>query len=300
LLSDKPNDLPIGGHTKSNILPKLFGYRNGISEKLQGWLRTINHNKDNFRLSDFYDGWEEDAVDWANSLRTSQERDRNLEGIQLLSNLIAYTKDNGIQWVKVTTVKVLKEQMTYDFNMPDTHTVVTNGIVSHNSDCRIQVSSRANPHGKGQIDEEPSYDGRGNDKYRYIHTKATKNKLSTPYLEGMMRVWTEDVDGKARGMDPVWDTWQYLLLTGQIEGKRNKFKIKFKEWADMKPLSWNDFKMLILAPKKQHMAFFESAGIKPINIRKFCQQQLADGNGTELYFDHIKRGGTKVEAETES
>ena len=89
--------------------------------------------------------------------------------------------------------------------------------------------------------------------------------------------------------------WSYLLMTGQIEGKRNKFRIKFEEWSEMKPITWNEFKTLILGTKKEHMAIFEKYGIKPINIRKFCQKQLADGNGIELYFENVKKVGGKVE-----
>ena len=167
-----------------------------------------------------------------------------------------------------------------------------------NSDCRIKVSSRANPHGKGQIHEEEAFDGSGTDKYRYIHTKAIKNKLGTPYLEGMMRIWIEDSTGKARGFDVVHDCYEYLRMTGQIEGKRNKFKVLLKEWPNMKALGWNDFKTLILGNKSQQAEVYGRVGAQPLALRKYCQNQLAEGNGIDLFFENMHTKGAKLEEST--
>lgn len=169
------------------------------------------------------------------------------------------------------------------------------------SDCRLQVTSRANPHGKGQIDEELSYDGEGIDKYRYIHIKAIKNKLSTPYLEGMMRVWVEDSKGAARGMDPVWDCWQYLIMTGQVEGKRNSFRLKFADHPQSeKTMKWQHFKTLMLGTKEEKVTMCQSIGMKPINIKKACFEQLATGDGLDRYFGTLHGAKSKVdEAEDE-
>jgi RecA/RadA recombinase len=136
--------------------------------------------------------------------------------------------------------------------------------------------------GKGMIEEERGIDG-GVDKYRYIHIRAHKNKLSVPNLEGWLRLWITDSKNQARGMDPVWDTYRYLMDTGQATGKRNalKFTIKGHETPAMK---WLQLKTLVLGTKKQIRETCEALGVKAFDVRAFCKNQLANGDGLERYF----------------
>ena len=205
-----------------------------------------------------------------------------------------------------------QDRSKYDLQIEDNHTYIVNQCVVHNSpiyesggnalrfysDVRVQVTARSNIHGKGLLEVEPSYNGDGDDKYRYIHARAAKNKLSTPFLETMMRVWVEDAKGKAHGFDLVWDCWQYLLTTGQIEGKRNNFKILIPQMENCKPLKWNDFKTLIIGDKEEMIQVFKRIGCdQPVMLRKFCKKQLVEGDGLERFFENFKKHTTTESSE---
>ena len=274
-----------------DVLPDFYGWRNGMSEKLKTWLDQLNKGSKYFRLADFYPGWEEDACNWAESLRTTHERKKNVESIRKISDFINYTRENSLIWVKVEDVKVLKEQATYDFNMPETHTVVTNGVVSHNSDVRLRSMPRAlsgvpiKGFGtKGMLQEEPSVTGSGTDQYRFINIRATKNKLSVPNLDTWVRLWIQDSNGEARGFDPVWDCFYYLHQTGQAEGDGKKITLKVKGIAESKKtLTWMQFKILIIGSLKQRKEVFEKLGVKPFNLKSLCNKQVDEGEGLDFY-----------------
>lgn len=150
---------------------------------------------------------------------------------------------------------------------------------------------------KGMILEEKGVYG-GKDKYRMIHIRAHKNKLSTPNLDCWMRLWIEDANGDGRGFDPVWDTWRYLVNTGQATGKRNQIRLVIKGKECKKVLSWLEFKMLILGTRKDMKAIFEHIGMKPFDLRAWCKDQLANKDGMELIMN-VKRSGVKLDEEKE-
>jgi RecA/RadA recombinase len=79
------------------------------------------------------------------------------------------------------------------------------------------------------LEVERSIEG-GKDRYKYIHVKAAKNKLSEGGRETVLRLWTKDDQGVAHGVDPVHDTIYYLFQTGQLlaqgaKDKRNNLKL---------------------------------------------------------------------------
>lgn len=169
--------------------------------------------------------------------------------------------------------------------------------LKHFSDVRLQLTSRAlsgvptNPKGKGQIEEEQSVTIEGaTDQYRYIHVRAIKNKLSTPYLETWLRLWITDGQ-RARGFDLVWDTFYYGTLTGQIIGKREKILFRLiQETGELressKPMKWLEFKTMILGEKPDIAAVCKKVGLKPVLLRKFFANQIATGFGIKLFFDN--------------
>ncbi len=166
-----------------------------------------------------------------------------------------------------------------------------------NSDIRIWNTARAVPHGKGQIEEEPSVTREGVDTYRYIHAKAMKNKLSTPYLEGWMRLWVSDADGVAHGYDKVYDTFIYLKETGQCSGTMKKLTIPML--GIKKVLSWADFKGLILLTGKPLQELCKKLGLaKNPKLRDRCFAQITKGEGIKLYFETLK-GSSEDEDEDE-
>lgn len=180
------------------------------------------------------------------------------------------------------------------------------------SDVRLRYNSRSLsgvPYaaGKGQIEEEKSISGKGNDSYRYIHVRAHKNKLSTPGLEGWLRVWVSDRKGKAHGYCPVWDTFMYLIETGQIEcaskSSRAKLFLRLKRFNEEKQrfsdvahdgvaFNWDTFKKLVLGTNEQIKEACTELGLKPLRLRKHCfnqmKQRLEDGTlvGVHLMFTH--------------
>lgn len=95
----------------------------------------------------------------------------------------------------------------------------------------------------------------GKDYYSFKEFKNTKNKAGTPFLRGWTRIWTADPNGQGHGIDPVFDLWEYLSLTGQVKGGRT-FKRGFEitlpgiqKALGGKTLNWSDFKLLVLAEK---------------------------------------------------
>lgn len=204
-----------------------------------------------------------------------------------------------------------RQRGKYDITVADNHNYLAGskdgGFVVHNSpdyepcgeaakyfsDCRLYTKARVMNSapgnatiGKGMIEEERGING-GVDRYRYIHVRAHKNKLSVPNLEGWLRLWITDSKNQARGLDPVWDTWRYLVDTGQAGGKRNAIKLNIKGHTSETALKWLQFKTLVLGTRAQIKAVCTEVGLKPFDVRAFCKNQLANGDGLDKYFEHL-------------
>lgn len=158
------------------------------------------------------------------------------------------------------------------------------------SDVRIRSTARAlssvpyNPKGK-KLEEEPSVSGDGTDKYRYIHLKTIKNKLSVPGREAWARIWVGDEDDRARGFCPVWDTFYTLVMTGQVTGKRSSMTLSLDGLGEAKrAIDWEKFKMLVLGDKEQIAWVCKKMGYaKAFNLRKGLFNMLRKGKLEELY-----------------
>ena len=156
------------------------------------------------------------------------------------------------------------------------------------SDARIRCASRSIPHGKGQLEEEPSVTGEGVDVYRYVNWRAIKNKLGAPNLEGWTRIWVSDNDGKGRGFCPVYDTHEFLKMTGLLSGTRNKLVLKIPQFQNLKKrLTWMQFKTLITGTKEQKAKVYKQIGYngKPFNLRSNCFKMFENGEAMKLFFD---------------
>lgn len=176
------------------------------------------------------------------------------------------------------------------------------------SDVRVKHTSRAlsgvpylttemKRDGKGSILTEKSVTVKGGkDSYRFIHIRADKNKLSRPYMEAWLRLWISDGEMKARGFDPVWDTWVYLKETGQLTGKPTKCTVKFEGRDATKSMDWLTFKLWILGNNAQKREVCEKIGIKAFDVRKACFKQMEAGKGIELFNNHLL-DGNKEESE---
>lgn len=145
--------------------------------------------------------------------------------------------------------------------------------VKHYNDVRVDLTRCSSPKKKA-IEEEPCWDGIGIDRYVYTKIYTEKNKCFSPFRHSILRIWFEEKGGPGRGIDIVWDTWQYLVETGQ--GKdvgRNRFVIKSPFMEDT--LKWGDFKKFILDPAS------------PFDFREECRKQIEDGSAFKMYFDTI-------------
>lgn len=259
------------------------------------WLYT-EITKRNPATMDCWDAsWIPGAREYAAALVTSQEREKAARGLDKLEEFITFSRDNRIFWDAPSGITADTERkMTYDGTMPETHTIVTNGIVSHNSDQRVKLTPRAlsavpfNPKGEGQYETEPSIDG-GVDKYRYVRGVAFKNKLGTPNQDMWFRLWVEDSNGEGRGYDLVWDTFYTMFLCGLITGKRHAMKLNVPGLGEGKrSLNWLQFKTLILGSKEQRADICKTLGWRTVDLRKGLINLTKKGVLDDLYWQGKK------------
>ena len=275
------------------VIPKFLSWQHQGGFK--AYIESLKGTNSYTCLENFEPGWYEDAVAYAQEL-PMQEKVEMLNCLMDLKKFINYTRKHNLIWLVVEDIKINFEKApTFDANMPDTHTIITNGFVSHNSDVRIRMASRSVQGGSGQYEEEPSING-GVDQYRYIHMRAHKNKLSVPNLEGWARIWVKDSDGVAHGFDPVYDAFFFMKELGLISGTKNKLKISLKKFEGHKPISWLNFKKLILGSKKVITETLEIIGLSGyINLRQELFDLFKDGKAMEIFFDNKKSNLKDVE-----
>lgn len=264
-----------------------------LTKYAEGIIKTYNWDAKDI-LNNF-----ESLLAKTETARTSQERERLKTNLKELVAFCRFTVDNSLIWTKVNSV-VRRLPLTdlYDFNMPNSK-LLTNSIVSHNSDVRIKhmaravsaVSDATASDGGVELENSVEYEGT-KDTYRYISISGDKNKKSTPFLKAFLRLWVNDGDNSARGFDPVFDTYEYLKATDQVSsgGRRSKIMIKIEgKVVSKKPIDWSDFKRLILGSTEEIKQVCKKAGFeKPVRLRKFCFKQMADGTGLELYGNNRK------------
>ena len=167
------------------------------------------------------------------------------------------------------------------------------------TDARLTLAARANPNGKGQTEEEPSING-GTDVYRYVFMKTTKNKLSTPNLEGWSRIWVSDDEGNSMGFDPVFDTYSFLKDTGLLTGTKNRMKIAIPQMLDgqHKPLTWLNFKKIINGDTNMIRSTLQEIGVeKPFFLRKACFNMFP--KIMDKYFETLRKKGSVKEEVSE-
>lgn len=145
----------------------------------------------------------------------------------------------------------------------------------HASDLRLRISKRSNPSGGGPIEEEDCWDKNGTDRYVYACMRTIKNKMFSPFRETWMRIWFEEKGMPGRGIDPVYDTYQYLMMTSQLVEKKGYYTITVPGWEGETRYTWEQFKALILDPKN-HGA--------ELDIRAMCRAQFATNDAFTRYF----------------
>lgn len=107
--------------------------------------------------------------------------------------------------------------------------------LKHFSQFRMRMFPRAVPQGferdkeSGGLCIEEDVSGEGYDYYAFKALENTKHKLGRPFMKGMIRIWVADKNGEPRGIDPVFDTIEYLKMTGQLTGNRKKYHLQFRD-----------------------------------------------------------------------
>jgi len=183
---------------------------------------------------------------------------------------------------------------------PTTYEPAGNALKLYSS-MRFAINARAVPQNwrqsgskTSQYSEENSVEGNGADQYAYKHIRVIKNKTGTPWQEGWIRIWIKDRRGKGRGADPVFDTAQFLLMTGLAQVNRRE--IKFAKGDELpafagKRLTWDDFKALIIAEEYKSPAAVERAGKlskgqkADMRLRRACFNLLRNGKALQLLSD---------------
>lgn len=167
------------------------------------------------------------------------------------------------------------------------------------SDVRTRMSAVSSPWAKKAYDEEESLEG-GTDRYRWIKMRTHKNKGGPPNVECWQRIWVEDDQMRGRGFDPVADTFEYLKMTNQLGGTRNKLYVKMDKIANKKAMNWLAFKTLVLGNVEQVTKVERDYGFigktdKAFKLRTRISEQMKSGKGLELYFAARKAGPSNEE-----
>lgn len=148
-----------------------------------------------------------------------------------------------------------------------------------------------------QFGQEPSVYGKGYDRYNYINMINTKNKLARPGLACVQRIWFSDGLGNPHGYDVAFDTFEYLKMTGRINGSpKNGFKVDHPAISNIK-WTWDEFKLFILAHTdpilmKRARAKFEN--MKTItDIRKDFFKEIRTRKVYEMIVDKDSKVSTE-------
>ncbi len=148
--------------------------------------------------------------------------------------------------------------------------------IAHAHDNRACIKKRAIPAGyagKSGIGEEPCWDGKGNDRYTYSKLLCEKSKDFSPHRHCWIRWWFESNGRPGPGLDPVFDTFQYLKMTGQIHKPSGSSKFEILLDGFQQDVTWKGFKVLVLDPENGEA------------LREACWAQLRTGDAFERFFD---------------
>jgi hypothetical protein len=152
--------------------------------------------------------------------------------------------------------------------------------LAHSHDNRSKFTSRACPAGwtgkTSKIQEEACWDGAAEDRYTFSQLKSEKCKDFMPHKSCWVRWWFDKSGAPGPGIDPVFDTLQYLRMTGQWSRSGSKFEIELPGFEAT--MSWPEFKALVLDPANGDA------------LRQACWEQLRTGDGFQRYFDTPQTG----------
>jgi RecA/RadA recombinase len=156
-------------------------------------------------------------------------------------------------------------------------------------DMRIRVSKHAPPKGKNEDEggaaadsgggkklykqwtEEVALQGDGIDQFLWVSVRTLKNKHFAPFQDAQFRI------NIGKGLDPIYDGYEYLRLTGQIVTRGGGRYDILLPGHEKEKLSWERLSRRVVTPE----------------FRAACRAQIADGSAFKLYFQ-VKRQSTEV------
>jgi len=188
-------------------------------------------------------------------------------------NLAGVTSAMVMKRVTIVATNQLREKPGVSYGNPEYPP--GGNAVKHAHDNRVKLSKRACPAGwagKSGIQEETCWNGKGKDRYTFSKLTNEKCKDFMPNTSAWIRWWFDSNGRPGPGIDPVFDTFQYLKKTGQINKSGSKFEVSIPGKTEL-TLDSAGFKALILDP--------ENKG----EIRQACWDQLKSSEGFELFFN---------------
>lgn len=146
--------------------------------------------------------------------------------------------------------------------------------------------------GTGGIERETHVSGHGEDRYAYSAFTTEKNKAFSPWQTGEMRIWFSEQNESGRGVDPVYDVFHYLALTGQVVVVGKLYKISLPGFEGK--YTWKDFKRTVLLPgmkakiggvvfyEKDSRSIWDACRDQIAACEAFRLKQATDANDTEI------------------
>lgn len=131
---------------------------------------------------------------------------------------------------------------------------------------------------KNKIVEETHVSGQGID--RYLQGKATvlKNKSGPCFRDIEFRIWLEENGMPGRGIDPVFDTFNFLDSCGLVDRiTKETYGLKIKGFETEK-FTWKKFKELVLLREEGQ------------TLKNHTDAMLADGSAQDLYYQALAAG----------
>lgn len=195
----------------------------------------------------------------------------------LAANLPGVTSAMVEKRVTIVATNQIREKPGVSFGNPEY--APGGNAVKHAHDNRVMLRKRAVPagwSGKSGVCTEKSWDGKGEDKYTFAKLVSEKCKDFMPHKAGWIRWWFDASGRPGPGIDPVFDTFQYLKMTGQVAKSGTKFEVSLP--GAEATVDSAGFKALILDPANKD------------EVRQACWNQMREGDGFERFFDTEQDG----------
>lgn len=141
---------------------------------------------------------------------------------------------------------------------------------------------------QSKIIEETCANGEGIDRYIMGKTTVLKNKSGPCFRSSDFRIWIDTNGSPGHGIDPVFDIFNFLSLTGRLDQvSKETYGINLPGFETQK-FTWKKFKELVL---------IQEDGKK---LRQQIEQMISDGTALDLYYQYLSANPEKAAVKTGS